>query len=65
MQSNLKLYEQAKRTSDRDGKQIIKSGVVFEDTFSKFPSKPAHKNVCFSIFFIDIVLFIISNGCVH
>ena len=56
MQSNLKFYKQAKQTSDRDGKQIIKSGVVFEDTFSKFPSKPAHKNVCFSIFFIDIVL---------
>ena len=64
MQINLKIYKQAKRTSDRDGKPKIKSGIVFEDTFSKLPSKPAYKNVCFSIFFIDIAVFIISNECV-
>ena len=64
MQINLKIYKQAKRTSDRDGKPKIKSGIVFEDTFTKLPNKSAHKNVCFSIFFIDIVLLIINIECV-
>ena len=53
MQNYFKLYKQTKQTLDYDVKQMNKVGI---NTFTQLPSKPVHKNVCFSIFFIKIVL---------